>query len=123
MTDAARRCERRFPGEIILGVLPGGTPGSRTTVVLRHDAAGTAVRLRSESFSGDVGWFVQGCVDLPGEQLAGLRNLLGAAGSMPVPRTPGAATVPFPAAPTPTVKGTAGGAFPPTVPFTLRAAG
>ena len=125
MTDAAAYCRVASGNDTILGVLPGAGADARTVVVLRRSAAGdTTVRLRSESFSGDVGWFVQGSVDLPPGQLGTLRDLLGAAGAVAGRQhAPPRAVLPFRDAATTRRSAAAAGEFPPTVPFPLRVAG
>ena len=89
LPTAAARSARRLAGrdETVLGVLPGVCPSSRTAVVLSRSLCGHAsLRLQTESFSDDMGWYAQGSVELTAEQLADLRPLLGlAAGQMDTP--------------------------------------
>ncbi|MFH5804388.1 hypothetical protein [Alienimonas sp. DA493] len=94
----------RVPGEVLLGVLPGATEDRRTAVVRRTGLCGAvSIRLSDESFSPAVGWFPQSSVELPADQLGGLKALL-ATVPPPAPvvrRAPHAdapATLPFAAA-------------------------
>ena len=89
----------RMPTETLLGVLPGATADRRVCVVRRTGICGAeSVQLRTETFSPAVGWFPQSAVDLPADQLAALRGLLGTAAATVPPSAPrrsaGDATVP-----------------------------
>ncbi|QDT14003.1 hypothetical protein [Alienimonas californiensis] len=95
----------RVPGEVLLGVLPGATEDRRTAVVRRTGLCGAvSIRLSDESFSPAVGWFPQSSVELPADQLTGLKSLLAtvpqaAPVRRPTPVADGApATLPFAAA-------------------------
>ncbi|WP_203545347.1 hypothetical protein [Candidatus Laterigemmans baculatus] len=83
-----RSMGERFPGkgeagpepmrETILTVLEGDTPQQRVVVVLRHLEGGrTELALRRESWSVNVGWFVQSSVELSADQISDLRSALG----------------------------------------------
>ncbi|WP_164101936.1 hypothetical protein [Candidatus Laterigemmans baculatus] len=64
--------------ETILTVLEGDTPQQRVVVVLRHLEGGrTELALRRESWSVNVGWFVQSSVELSADQISDLRSALG----------------------------------------------
>ena len=64
--------------ETILSVLESDTPGKRVVVVMRQFAlGGSDLVLRHESWSEDIGWFVQSCVELAGDQIGELRSVLG----------------------------------------------
>lgn len=64
--------------ETILSVLEGDTPQQRIVVTLRHlDGGGNELALRRESWSENVGWFVQSCVELSSDQITDLRSVLG----------------------------------------------
>lgn len=60
-----------------IAVLDAKTADRRIRVCLM--GAGGGLQLISESFSADVGWYVQSSVDLEPEQLAALRGVLGTA--------------------------------------------
>ena len=85
--------------ETVLGVLPGVCDVSRTVVVLSRSLCGhSSLRLQTESFSDQIGWFPQGCVELSSDQLEAVRPLLGLAASRMDPPTSAddaPATVPF----------------------------
>ena len=63
--------------ERILDVFPAAADGHRLVIAVAQ-RAGQSDRfvLRQETFSGDVGWFVQSRVTIEPEQLAGLKAAL-----------------------------------------------
>jgi hypothetical protein len=65
--------------EITLGTLGSDEAGQRVSVCLVRSEAGGCSRLclREESYSPDVGWFIQSEVELCPTQVAQLRGLLG----------------------------------------------
>lgn len=64
--------------ETILSVLESDTPGKRVVVAMRQlSRGGSDLVLRHESWSENVGWFVQSCVELSGDQIGELRSVLG----------------------------------------------
>lgn len=64
--------------ETILSVLESDAPAKRVVVVMRqHPAGGSDLVLRHESWSENVGWFVQSCIELSGDQISDLRSVLG----------------------------------------------
>ena len=63
--------------ETILNVVPGNDESSRLVVALERFAGESRVVLRQESYSDDVGWFVQSRVDMDPDQVQGLRMALG----------------------------------------------
>ena len=63
--------------ETILNVVPGNDEFSRLVMALERFGGESRVVLRQESYSDDVGWFVQSRVDIEPEQVHGLRNALG----------------------------------------------
>ena len=80
------------PRESVLGVLPGVCPSSRTVVVTVTSLCGHAsLRLQTESYSDDMGWFPQSSVELSADQLAALRPLMAIASSQMDPPKPRAA--------------------------------
>ena len=78
-----------LPSETVLGVLPGVCPSSRTVVLMVSSLCGhSSLRLQTESFSDDMGWFPQGSVELSATQLDALRPLMGLAASKMDPPRP-----------------------------------
>lgn len=64
--------------DTILAILDSETPGKRVVVAMRQLAlGGSELVLRHESWSENVGWFVQSCVGLSGDQIGELRSVLG----------------------------------------------
>ena len=70
---------RMLSEETTLSFLGGHSETTRLAVCLVYVPASgeSKLRLREESFSPDVGWFIQGYVDLLPEQINALRNVLG----------------------------------------------
>ena len=63
--------------ERILDVFPATTDGHRLVIaVFQESGQRDRFVLRQETFSGDVGWFVQSRVTIEPEQLAGLKAAL-----------------------------------------------
>ena len=90
--------------ERILDVFPAADDLHRLVIALERSAASSdRLVVRQESFSTDVGWFVQSRVSIEPEQLAGLKAALTGSAS-PKLRSRGrdlhpvAATIPFEAA-------------------------
>lgn len=64
--------------ETVLSVLEGESPQQRVVVVMRQfDGGGSELGLRRESWSENVGWYVQSCIDLSTDQITELRAVLG----------------------------------------------
>jgi hypothetical protein len=63
--------------ETILAVIPGERPQDRLVLAMVGADADKPLVLRTESFSPDVGWFVQSSVSMSRAELAGLKNVLG----------------------------------------------
>lgn len=72
--------------DTVLSTIPGTEPGTRIVVALRTEQPHRPVVLRHESFSEAVGWFVQTEIELSGEQVAGLRAVLGTTSTPKLPR-------------------------------------
>ena len=82
--------------ETVLGVLPGVCPSSRTVVLTVTALCGhSSLRLQTESYSDDMGWFPQGTVELSAEQLDALRPLMGLAASRMDPPKPRVGSQPW----------------------------
>jgi hypothetical protein len=63
--------------ERILDVFPSAADGHRLVIaVAKQVGQNDRFVLRQETFSGDVGWFVQSRVTIEAEQLAGLKAAL-----------------------------------------------
>ena len=73
------------PNEAILTTLPSSSDDQRTIVVYCHDADGSQLELRQQSWGAGVGWFTQSTVRLDPEQVAGLRAALGTSSANRVP--------------------------------------
>jgi hypothetical protein len=69
MTNSAR--------EQVIAVMPGKIQTERICLVLDMSHSEKPIILRSESFSKDLGWFVQGVVKMTRSDLSALRNVLG----------------------------------------------
>lgn len=63
--------------ETILAVIPSEQSDQRLVLAMVSSDSGKPLVLRTESFSPDVGWFVQSSVSLSRIELAGLKNVLG----------------------------------------------
>lgn len=63
--------------EIVLAVIPGEPSHERMVLAMANDESDKPLVLRMESFSPDVGWFVQSSVRMSRAELAGLKNVLG----------------------------------------------
>ncbi len=63
--------------EQIVAVVAGKDSSERLVLVLDANDKDRPIVLRSESFSPDVGWFVQSYLRLSRTELSGLRNVLG----------------------------------------------
>lgn len=63
--------------EQIIAVVDGKSSSERLVLVLDANDKDRPIVLRSESFSPDVGWFVQSSLRLSRTELNGLRNVLG----------------------------------------------
>ncbi len=76
--------------EVTIATLDGGSPDRRICVTLSASLQdeGTALRLRHESFSPDVGWFAQSVIDLSPDQVAQLRAALGHVSPSKIVRRP-----------------------------------
>jgi len=60
--------------ERILDVFPSATDGNRLVIAVDSSSSeGDRFVLRQETFSGDVGWFVQSRVLIEPDQMAGLK--------------------------------------------------
>ena len=77
---------KSHPTEVILAEIPGSSENERLAVVHRHDASGSRIELRQQSWGEGIGWFTQTSLPLAPEQLAELRAALGGA-SVATPRT------------------------------------
>lgn len=64
--------------ETILNVFPSTDDLNRLVVAVQQEDGDTSSRLvlRQETFAEDVGWFVQSCVAIEPEQVAGLKMAL-----------------------------------------------
>ena len=64
--------------ETILNVFPAADDLHRLVIAVQQDEGHTASRLvlRQETYADDVGWFVQSCVAIEPEQVAGLKMAL-----------------------------------------------
>ena len=64
--------------ETILNVFPTADELHRLVVAVQQEEGHASSRLvlRQETYSDDVGWFVQSCVAIEPEQIAGLRMAL-----------------------------------------------
>lgn len=63
--------------EQIVAVVPGKESSERLVLVLNSIDKEKPIVLRSESFSPDVGWFIQSTLRLSRMELNGLRSVLG----------------------------------------------
>jgi hypothetical protein len=63
--------------ETILAVIPSELAQHRLVLVMVGADADKPLILRSESFSPDVGWFIQSSVSMSRAELSGLKNVLG----------------------------------------------
>jgi hypothetical protein len=72
--------------EVILAEIPGASENERLAVVHRHDATGSRVELRQQTWGEGIGWFTQTTLPLAPQQLADLRAALGGT-SVAAPRT------------------------------------
>ena len=68
-----------MPAETVLNVFPTHDERHRLVVAVEQQEDATSrLVLRQETFSDDVGWFVQSRIAVEPEQLQGLRSSLGA---------------------------------------------
>jgi hypothetical protein len=63
--------------ETILAVIPSEISNQRLVLAMSNGGLDKPLVLRTESFSPDVGWFVQSSVSMSRRELAGLKNVLG----------------------------------------------
>ena len=64
-------------GERILDVFPSSSDDQRLVIAMRDcELVGPQYVLRQESFSSDVGWFVQSRIAIEPEQMSGLKAAL-----------------------------------------------
>lgn len=63
--------------ETILAVIPSEKSYQRLVLALASGDSEKSLILRTESFSPDVGWFIQSSVSMSRVELAGLKNVLG----------------------------------------------
>jgi hypothetical protein len=74
------------PAEVLLAEIPGSSENERLAVVHRHDAAGSRIELRQQTWGEGIGWFTQTTLPLAPQQLADLRAALGGT-AVATPRT------------------------------------
>jgi hypothetical protein len=67
------------PAEAVLAVIPGDNDDHRLILVHCHDAAGSRMELRQQTWGDGLGWFTQNSMPLLPEQVGQLRAALGAA--------------------------------------------
>lgn len=73
--------------ETILNVFPSNDPLERLVIALEQpEGDASRIVLRQESFSDDVGWFVQSRVVVEAEQIAGLKMTLTGSAMRPIQR-------------------------------------
>jgi hypothetical protein len=65
------------PTEVLLAEIAGSNENERLAVVHRHDAAGSRIELRQQTWGEGIGWFTQTTLPLAPQQLADLRAALG----------------------------------------------
>lgn len=70
------------PTEVMLAEIPGSSENERLAVVHRHDATGSRIELRQQTWGEGIGWFTQTTLPLAPQQLADLRAALGGASTM-----------------------------------------
>jgi hypothetical protein len=66
-----------LPVETVLTSIPA-SDSERLLLVLLQSSTGSRMELRQQSFSTSIGWFTQSTVTLEPNQVAALRNALGA---------------------------------------------
>lgn len=66
------------PVEMVLCYLPGSSATERLAVVRCGVGADQTFEIRQQSWGNGLGWFTQSCVAVQPEQVAALRNVLGA---------------------------------------------
>ncbi|MDA7874574.1 hypothetical protein N9B17_05345 [Rhodopirellula sp.] len=67
--------------ETILNVFPTADDLHRLVVAVQQEHASSRLVLRQETYAEDVGWFVQSCVAIEPEQVAGLKMALSSQGA------------------------------------------
>jgi hypothetical protein len=69
----------RTPAEVILSLLPAASDQERVALIMVTSFDGSShIEMRQQSFSEGIGWFTQATVRLEPQQVADLRNALGA---------------------------------------------
>jgi hypothetical protein len=63
--------------ETVLAVIPSEKSNQRLVLAMGNNDSDKPLILRTESFSPDVGWFIQSSVSMSRVELAGLKNVLG----------------------------------------------
>lgn len=81
--------------ERILDVFPAVTDGNRLVIAIQtRSGERDRFMLRQETFSSDVGWFVQSRVSIEPEQMAGLKAALTCGRTRPVDQRSGREATP-----------------------------
>ena len=63
--------------EVVLAVVEGDSPGQRLVFATKTGASERPILLRQESYSPDVGWFTQSCIEMTRQEMVLLRNAMG----------------------------------------------
>ena len=75
--DSVLRVAPHAVDEQIVAIVPGTSENERLVFATRRSVDGKPIQLRRESFSSDVGWFVQSTLEMTCEEMRFLRSAFG----------------------------------------------